>query len=308
MIRMDHWPFVRELRVFDELESTSDLARSLIVEGTTLLPLAVRALRQTVGRGQRESRWWSDAGSLTFTLVIDPPAHGLRLDQHPRLSLMTAVAVIEAIAALGLSAPGIGIRWPNDVEAGGKKLGGILPERVETTAGHRLLIGIGLNVLTKVDLAPPAVRPMAASLSAMQPEPPGPDLLPRSSPRSSPGSSATSAVWPRTTPPWPGNGTGSTSSATRPSASRGPRILAGKARAVDAEGASASTTACRSTASSAARCYAIVKRPRPSPGNRDRRSGGAVLARVSRNPHSLVRFGIGYHGGGSQSRTEALRT
>ena len=238
MIRMDHWPFVRELRVFDELESTSDLARSLILEGTPLLPLAVRALRQTVGRGQRESRWWSDAGSLTFTLVIDPAAHGLRLDQHPRLSLMTAVAVIEAIAALGLSAPGIGIRWPNDVEAGGKKLGGILPERVETAAGHRLLIGIGLNVLTRVDLAPPAVRPMAASLSAMQPEPPGTDLLPRilaeilsrferNLDRLAEDDPALAREWDRL-------------NLLRDQAVRvalGPRILEGKVRAIDAEGA-----------------------------------------------------------------------
>jgi BirA family transcriptional regulator, biotin operon repressor / biotin---[acetyl-CoA-carboxylase] ligase len=176
---MDHWPFVLELRVFDELESTSDKARSMIQDGTHPLPLAVRARRQTLGRGQRDNRWWSDEGSLTFTVAIDPREHGLRLDQQPRLSLMTAVAVIEAIAALGLSATGIGIRWPNDVEAGGKKLGGILPERVETGQGHRLLIGIGLNVLTRVDLAPPAVQLMATSLSALQPEPPDPSVLPR---------------------------------------------------------------------------------------------------------------------------------
>ena len=127
MIRMDHWPFVRELRVFDELESTSDLARSLILEGTPLLPLAVRALRQTVGRGQRESRWWSDEGSLTFTLVIDPSAHGLRLDQHPRLSLMTAVAVIEAIAALGLPPRGSASAGPTTSRPAARSSAGSSP-------------------------------------------------------------------------------------------------------------------------------------------------------------------------------------
>jgi BirA family biotin operon repressor/biotin-[acetyl-CoA-carboxylase] ligase len=235
---MDHWPFVRELRVFDELESTSDLARSMIREGAPPLPLAVRALRQTVGRGQRDSRWWSDAGSLTFTLVIDPSAHGLRLDQHPRLSLMTAVAVIEAIAALGISAPGIGIRWPNDVEAGGKKLGGILPERVETDRGHRLLIGIGLNVLTRLDLAPPAVRRMAASLADLQPEPPAPDLLPlalaeilsrfeRNLDRLAEDDHALAREWDRL-------------NLLRDQTIRvalGPHVITGKARAIDAEGA-----------------------------------------------------------------------
>lgn len=235
---MDQWPFVRELRVFDELESTSDRARSMIQEGAPSLPLAVRALRQTVGRGQRDSRWWSDEGSLTFTLVLDPSAHGLRLDQQPRLSLMTAVAVIEAIAALGLSAPGIGIRWPNDVEAGGKKLGGILPERVETAVGPRLLIGIGLNVLTKVDLAPPTVRPMAASLAAMQPEPPDADLLSRvlAETLSQFGRNLDRLVSddPTLAREW------DSLNLLRDQSVRialGPRILAGKVRAIDAEGA-----------------------------------------------------------------------
>jgi BirA family biotin operon repressor/biotin-[acetyl-CoA-carboxylase] ligase len=81
------------------------------------------------------------------------------------------VAVIRAIGALGLVARGIGIRWPNDIEIAGRKLGGILPERVETGTGPRLLIGIGLNVLTRFDVAPPEVARMAASLSALQPQP-----------------------------------------------------------------------------------------------------------------------------------------
>jgi BirA family biotin operon repressor/biotin-[acetyl-CoA-carboxylase] ligase len=176
---MDFWPFVQELLVFDELESTSDLARSLLQDGTHSLPFTVWARHQTLGRGQRHNAWWSDEGSLTFTIALDPRAHGLRAEQEPRLSLTTAVAVIEAITALGLADHGIGIRWPNDLEIRGRKLGGILPERVETDLGHGLLIGIGLNVLTRIDLAPPAVQRMAASLSAFQPQPLEPSILPR---------------------------------------------------------------------------------------------------------------------------------
>jgi BirA family biotin operon repressor/biotin-[acetyl-CoA-carboxylase] ligase len=173
------WPFVRELLVFDELDSTSNVARAMLVESTHALPLAVWARRQVLGRGQRDNPWWSDEGSLTFTIALDPSAHGLRVEQEPRLSLMTAAAVIEAIDAAGLSDPGIGIRWPNDIEAGDRKLGGILPERVETDAGHGLLVGIGLNVLTRLDLAPPAVRRMATSLGALRPGPLDDGILPR---------------------------------------------------------------------------------------------------------------------------------
>ena len=147
------------------------MARLILREGSHELPLAVWAQRQTSGRGRGENQWWSDEGSLTFTIALAPESHGLLVHQEPRLALMTAVAVIEAIETLGLPAQGIGIRWPNDIEVGGRKLGGILPERVEMDKGHRLLLGVGLNVLTRVDLAPPAVGRMAMSLRAGTPDP-----------------------------------------------------------------------------------------------------------------------------------------
>jgi BirA family transcriptional regulator, biotin operon repressor / biotin---[acetyl-CoA-carboxylase] ligase len=173
------WPFVREMLVFEELESTSNNARAMLQHGAHALPFAVWAKHQTLGRGQRHNLWWSDKGSLTFTLALDAAAHGLRVEQEPRLALMTAVAVIEAIEQRGLSAPGIGIRWPNDVEIGDRKLGGILPERVEVGKEHRLLIGVGLNVLTQFDQAPSAVGRLATSLSAFQSEPLESSILPQ---------------------------------------------------------------------------------------------------------------------------------
>jgi len=173
-----HWPFVRALRVFELLESTSDAAREALQDPACPLPMAVWARLQTGGRGQRQSAWWSDEGSLTFTLALDPQNHGLRIEQEPRLALMAAVAVIEAIVETGLGSPGLGIRWPNDVECRGRKLGGILPERVETAAGNRLLVGIGLNVRSRLDSAPAAVRGMATSLESLRGSSVDPALLP----------------------------------------------------------------------------------------------------------------------------------
>ncbi len=172
-------PFARIVLHRPVVDSTSGLARSMLLQGLDELPFLIWADRQTLGRGRGENQWWSDDGSLTFTLAIDPAAHGLQVEKEPRLALMAAVAVIEAISALGLTTPGIGIRWPNDIEAGGGKLGGILPERVETAQGRRLLVGIGLNVRTRIDQAPPAVQQMATSLSALQPQPLEPPFLPR---------------------------------------------------------------------------------------------------------------------------------
>ena len=170
------WPFVRTMIAREVVESTSDLARELVVEDRYDLPLAVWAARQTRGRGRGENAWWSDAGSLTFTIAIDPASHGIGIEQESRLALASAVAVIEAIAPM---APGAapGIRWPNDVEVDGRKLGGILPERVATPRGPRILIGIGLNVATRIGDAPADVGRMAVALAQLR-EPPltGDDL------------------------------------------------------------------------------------------------------------------------------------
>jgi BirA family biotin operon repressor/biotin-[acetyl-CoA-carboxylase] ligase len=164
------YPFVRTLVTYDVVDSTSNQAAALVRAGNAALPLAVWARRQTHGRGRGSHTWWSDSGSLTFTLAIDPAAHHLALEREPTLALTTAVAVIDALVDLGFDTRGIGIRWPNDLEAGGRKLGGILPERVELANGHRILIGVGLNVLSNLVDAPDPVRTMAAALSALHSE------------------------------------------------------------------------------------------------------------------------------------------
>jgi BirA family biotin operon repressor/biotin-[acetyl-CoA-carboxylase] ligase len=165
--------------MYEEVDSTSDRAADLIRSGNVELPLAVWARSQTRGRGRGNHPWWSDSGSLTFTLAIDPEAHGLAVNSEPKLALATAVAVIEALGELEVGCPRIGIRWPNDLEADGLKLGGILPERIETETKHRILIGVGLNLLTKLANAPEQVRTMATSLAEIHGRPLDGEILPR---------------------------------------------------------------------------------------------------------------------------------
>ena len=147
--------------------STSDLARSLVASEEHALPFVIRADRQTRGRGQADRSWFSDAGSLTFTLALDPAAHGLRPDHEPRLALAAAVAVVDGVSALAPDAP-LGIRWPNDVESSGRKLAGLLPERADSPSGPRLLLGIGLNVRTDLASAPPDIRSLATTVEALR--------------------------------------------------------------------------------------------------------------------------------------------
>ena len=156
---MSH-PFTRTVRDYQTLASTSDTARELVMAGGIELPLLVIAREQTAGRGRGDHSWWSGEGSLTFTLAIDPKAHGLRPEHEARVALAVAVAICWVND--GVKAR---IRWPNDLECDGRKLAGILPERVETDAGPRLLIGVGLNVTNRFEDAPEDIRAMATSIA-----------------------------------------------------------------------------------------------------------------------------------------------
>lgn len=161
--------FIRTIVEREEADSTSDLARALLEGGGVELPLLVRAGRQTAGRGRGSHAWWSDEGSLTITIGLDPSRFGLRPEHEPRLALASAMALVDAVTPLVRKGAGPGVRWPNDVEAGGRKLAGVLPERIDTAAGSRLLIGIGLNVSTRLEHAPEAVRRMATTINALRP-------------------------------------------------------------------------------------------------------------------------------------------
>jgi len=159
--------FVRTMCVYDDLDSTSDHAAVLIRDATHELPLVVWTRRQTRGRGRGTHEWWSDSGSLTFTLAINPDQYGLAVADEPKLALGMAVSIVKALAAIGLGSPSLGIRWPNDLEADGRKLGGILPERIELEGGRRDLIGVGLNVFSRLHESPEAIRGMGTSLAAL---------------------------------------------------------------------------------------------------------------------------------------------
>lgn len=165
-------PFVRSVAHRLEIGSTSDLARELVRTGGFELPLLVWADRQTRGRGRGSNVWWSDEGGLTFTLALDPRGHGFdRPEPAAAVGPIAALTTLEAVEPL-LPGVALELRWPNDVECAGRKLCGILPERVDAPDGPRLLIGIGLNVTSRPENAPDHVRASAVSLADLTDHPP----------------------------------------------------------------------------------------------------------------------------------------
>jgi BirA family biotin operon repressor/biotin-[acetyl-CoA-carboxylase] ligase len=98
---------------------------------------------QTAGRGRRGRSWVAPFGSgvcmsLSWQFQEAPPTFSA-------LSLAVGVAVVRALRKLG--AEQVGLKWPNDLIAHHRKLGGILIEmQGESDGPARVVIGIGINM------------------------------------------------------------------------------------------------------------------------------------------------------------------
>jgi len=143
------------------LSSTQDRATAMATAcPAERLPLLVIADRQTAGRGRGRNSWWTGEGSLAFSLVCDPAAWGLARPTMPACSLAVGVALVDTLAP-ELPAKPIGLHWPNDVYADGRKLAGIL---LDVLVDGRWVLGVGINTNNRFDGAPPEVRERAASI------------------------------------------------------------------------------------------------------------------------------------------------
>jgi BirA family biotin operon repressor/biotin-[acetyl-CoA-carboxylase] ligase len=147
-----------------ELASTMDRGRELATDPETPLPAAVVADLQTLGRGRRGARWWQPPGSLAVSIVLDAASAGIVSDEpvepRPTWSLAAGVALAESLSAI---VPEVDprVRWPNDIESGGRKLAGIL---IETCPGGRAIIGIGVNTTGTAAVAPRAIADRVATI------------------------------------------------------------------------------------------------------------------------------------------------
>lgn len=131
-----------------ETASTNDRARELAAGGAPH-GTVVTAAHQTAGRGRQGRAWSAPAGhALLMTVIVREP---------PRLlPLVGAVAIAEALG------PDVGIKWPNDLHLGGRKVCGILAEG--RPAEGWAVLGAGVNVAVRLEDLPPELHDTAATL------------------------------------------------------------------------------------------------------------------------------------------------
>lgn len=127
---------------YESVNSTNQQAKLNAENGCGQGTLVVADM-QTAGRGRRGKTWSSPSGTnVYFTLILKPEYDP---DCASMVTLVMALAVAEGIhATCGVE---VGIKWPNDIVADGKKLCGMLTEMsVERDYIHHVVVGAGINV------------------------------------------------------------------------------------------------------------------------------------------------------------------
>ena len=126
--------------------------------------VVIAANEQTAGRGRLDHTWTSVPGeSFIVSLVVSVPVSIMRdLSVSGWLQMIAGCEMREAIVGAvcdfgGTLDEDVLLKWPNDIFAGGKKLGGVLAEMVPIPGcGDRvaIVIGVGLNLAVAQERLP----------------------------------------------------------------------------------------------------------------------------------------------------------
>lgn len=147
----------RQIHHFDTIASTNLRAREIAADspnGTVVI-----AEEQFEGKGRTGGAWASPPGGIYLSIILKPE---IPPDHIHRLTLVTGVAAVEVLNEMGLDAR---IKWPNDILINEKKVCGILTEiDAEADVMNYVIIGIGINANTGLDLLPPITMLQATSL------------------------------------------------------------------------------------------------------------------------------------------------
>ncbi len=150
----------RKVIYLKTIDSTNDcafdLARKGVDEGAVIL-----ADEQTKGKGRLQRVWQSPPGLNIYTSVILRPS--LQPAVAPQITLTAGVAVADLLSQYGLRR--VSLKWPNDVQIGGRKVCGILTEM--KALGDRVdfvVVGIGLNVNMRKEDFDAGIRDRATSI------------------------------------------------------------------------------------------------------------------------------------------------
>lgn len=161
-------PWADTLQWHNTIGSTNDLAKELARSGAPE-GTVIAAGHQAKGRGRLGRSFHSPEGMGIYLSVILRPHCAAADLMH--LTCAVAVAACDAVAETTGFRPGV--KWINDLVAGGKKLGGILTELSLDSNGEVAfaVVGIGINCHQKNSDFPKDLEEIAISLETATAQP-----------------------------------------------------------------------------------------------------------------------------------------
>lgn len=158
----------KQVRVLQTTTSTNDAAKASCQSGAAAAGTAWLAEQQSAGRGRLDRAWFSPfAANIYMSAVVAMPHE----QATKGFSLAVGIALARALLQQGVLQPQL--KWPNDLLAGGKKLGGIL---IELTGHADVVVGIGMNVRMPA-MPAQSISQDWTDLAHLLPEPPSRNLL-----------------------------------------------------------------------------------------------------------------------------------
>ena len=131
------------IQQFDELPSTQDYAHTLMSTGHAKHGQVISTMNQVRGYGRQKRPWVGGKGNLAITLILTPGGNSANFAQ---LSYVAGVALRDTISKYVPNAK-TELKWVNDILIDGKKIGGILVEKV----GNVAFIGLGANLVKSAE-------------------------------------------------------------------------------------------------------------------------------------------------------------
>ncbi|WP_152393923.1 biotin--[acetyl-CoA-carboxylase] ligase [Paenibacillus guangzhouensis] len=150
----------QQIKLLESTPSTQIIAHQLAEQGAPEGTLVI-AEEQTSGRGRMGRAFYSPSGKGIWMSLILKPQTSLQFT--PQLTLLIAVALCRSLQRLVPIS--IGIKWPNDLLVGTKKISGILLEsNAEDERVRYCIAGIGISVNLDQEDYPEQLRDVATSL------------------------------------------------------------------------------------------------------------------------------------------------
>ena len=123
------------------------------------------AAHQTTGKGRNGRQWQAPAGTSIAISVLLRPQIAVSPNDFGWLPLLAGLAMTKAASEL-LPGSDVGLKWPNDVLVGDRKLSGVLTELLGDLSG--VVVGAGINLtLTREQLPVPTATSLELEGAAL---------------------------------------------------------------------------------------------------------------------------------------------